>query len=62
MPEPVVGEPYHHEGREGDADHPREGWYVLLDEDGDRTVFGPFVTRAHARHFALHVMSQDHDH
>ncbi len=55
-------EPYYSESDPPDADHPRAGWYVALDEDGDVTVFGPFTTKEHAKHFAVYTQDQDHDH
>jgi hypothetical protein len=59
---PVIHDPYHRDGSAPDDDHPRAGWYIVLTEDGEDTVFGPFTTEAHARHFAVYTQSQDHDH
>jgi acyl dehydratase len=55
-------EPYFSEADPPDADHPRAGWYVKLVEEGEETIFGPFTTEAHARHFAVYTQDQDHDH
>ena len=54
--------PYHNDGSAPDDDHPRAGWYVKLNEEGDETVFGPFTTVQHAQHFADYTQDQDHDH
>lgn len=62
MTDDIPHEPYFSEASPPDADHSRRGWYVKLNEDGDETVFGPFTTEAHARHFAVYTQSQDHDH
>lgn len=53
--------PYYAEAETPDADHPRAGWYVKIDEDGDITTFGPFISEAHADHFAEHSQGE-HDH
>lgn len=53
--------PYHNDAETPDEDHPRAGWYIKVEEDGEPVVFGPFSTEPHAAHFADHVIHQ-HDH
>lgn len=53
---------YWNDGTAPDADHPREGWYVVVVEEGENAIFGPFTTEAHACHFKSYVENQDHDH
>lgn len=57
------GKPYWNDGSQPDEDHPRAGWYVVLDEGGERVVFGPFTTEAHAQHFATYTReAESHAH
>ena len=51
--------PYWNDGTKPDDDHPRAGWYIELDEDGDKTVFGPFATEQHAEMFAVKSQAMD---
>ena len=50
----MANKPYWNDGLTPDEDHPREGWYVVIVEDGNDRVFGPFISEPHAHEFAEH--------
>jgi hypothetical protein len=50
----MANKPYWSDATPADEDHPRAGWYVVIVEDGEDRVFGPFVSEAHAQEFAEH--------
>lgn len=51
----MANKPYWNDGSSDDDDHPREGFYVLIEQGDDYDqVFGPFATEPHAEEFAEH--------
>lgn len=57
----MTNKPYYRdESATPDEDHPRAGWYVIIVEDGQDRVFGPFNSEAHAAEFAEHVEEAYH--
>lgn len=46
---------YYNDGSKPDEDHPRAGWYCIVDDQGDERIFGPFVSQQHAAEFKEHT-------